>query len=191
MGLSEIATVLAVLVSPLVAVQVTEFLQRRRERRMRQQYLFRTLMATRASGLAAEHVQALNLIDIDFHGTDKKSKAVLNAWKAYLDHLGVPQTDSAVWGSKREDLFVDLLYEMGRFLNYDFDKTHIRRTSYFPKGQGELESDQYAVRKGLIALLRGEASFPIFLTGMNQASGSSVEEPVGQGDSPTPLPPAE
>lgn len=164
----ELIAVAAVLLSPLMALQVSQILERVRERRQRQLYVFRTLMATRASGLAPEHVQALNMIDIEFHGSDGKSKAVLNAWKAYLDHLGVPQTDSAVWGAKREDLFVDLLYEMSQYLEYDFDKTHIRRTSYFPKGFGELELDQYELRKGVLALVRGERSLPMFITGMNQ-----------------------
>jgi hypothetical protein len=106
--------------------------------------------------------------------TDKRSRAILNAWKAYLDHLGVPQTNSEVWGTKREDLFVDLLYEMSQFLGYDFDKTHIRRTSYFPKGYGELEFDQYEVRKGVLGVLRGERSLPMFVTGINQTSETSA-----------------
>ncbi len=164
----EMIAVIAVLLSPLVALQISELLERAREKRQRRLYVFRTLMATRASALAPEHVQALNMIDIEFHGNSKKSKAVLNAWKAYLDHLGLPQTDSAVWGAKREDLFVDLLYEMAQYLGYEFDKTHIRRTSYFPKGYGELESDQYELRKGILALLRGDRSFPMFVTGLHQ-----------------------
>ena len=89
------------------------------------------------------------MIDIEFHGTDAKSKAVLSSWKAYLDHLNSAQTDQAMWLSRKEDLFVDLLYEMGRHLGYDFDKTHIRRTSYFPRGVGEREADQLAITQGL------------------------------------------
>lgn len=175
---AEGVSIVAVLVSPLVALQVSSWLAKRKERRERRLYVFRTLMATRASVLAAEHVQALNLIDIEFHGTDAKSKSVLNAWKAYLDHLGVPQMDGAVWGAKREDLFVDLLYEMSRHLGYEFDKTHIRRTSYFPRGYGDLESDQLAIRKGLAAVMKGEASFPIFLTGMNSSASEASTTPA-------------
>jgi hypothetical protein len=171
-------SILAVLVSPLVALQVSSWLAKRKERRERRLYVFRTLMATRASGLAAEHVQALNLIDIEFHGSDAKSKAVLNAWKAYLDHLGISQTDGAVWGAKREDLFVDLLYEISRYLGYGFDRTHIRRTSYFPRGYGDLESDQLAIRKGLAAIMKGQASFPIFLTGMNSPTPDARAAPA-------------
>src|SRR5690349_11944146 len=107
MTLSEILSVIAVLLSPLIALQVSEVLQRRREKRQRRLHVFKTLMATRASGLAPDHVQALNMIDIEFHGSDARSKAVLNAWKAHLDQLTSQQVDAAVWGARREDLFVD------------------------------------------------------------------------------------
>lgn len=174
----DVLNIIAVLLSPLAAVQASSWLARHKERRERRLYVFRTLMATRASGLAAEHVQALNLIDIEFHGTDAKSKAVLNAWKAYLDHLSNSQVEGVVWSAKREDLFVDLLYEMSRHLGYDFDKTHIRRTSYFPRGYGDLEVDQLAIRKGLAAIIKGEASFPIFVTGMTSQEPESPHTPA-------------
>ena len=140
-------------------------------------------MATRAAGLHPEHVQALNMIDIEFHGPGAKSKAVLDAWKAYLDLLNTPQTEPAIWGSRREDLFVDLLHEMGHYLGYDFDKTHIRRTSYFPRGYGDIEAEQAAIRKGLAAIIAGQGSFPIFLAGVNPAN--APEQPA-----PPTLPPS-
>lgn len=164
---TDILSVLAVLLSPLIALQISEGLQRRREQRMRRQQVFKTLMATRASGLAPEHVQALNMIDLEFYGTDAKSKAVLNAWKAYLDHLNSSQANPEIWLTKKEDLFVDLLYEMARHLDFDFDKTHIRRTSYFPKGIGDVETDQQLIRKGVAAILSGRASLPISVSSIS------------------------
>jgi hypothetical protein len=78
---------IAIMVSPLIAVQVSEFLNKRKESRGRRVGIFKTLMGTRASRLSADHVQALNTIDIEFHGKDKRSRQVLEAWKAYLNHL--------------------------------------------------------------------------------------------------------
>lgn len=72
-----------ILLAPLVAVQVSEFLQKRKEGRARRVGIFKTLMATRANRLSGDHVQALNMIDIEFHGTDRRSKQVLEAWKAW------------------------------------------------------------------------------------------------------------
>ena len=83
----EWISVAAIILAPLFAIQASLWLERRKERQRRQMETFRTLMATRASGLDPDHVKTLNMIDIEFHGTDKSSIAVIEAWKAYLDHL--------------------------------------------------------------------------------------------------------
>jgi len=157
---------LAVLLSPFIAVYANIIIERRRQRRERRLLIFKTLMATRASGLSPDHVQALNMIDIEFYGKDKKSKEVLQAWKSYLDHLGDQESysDSSRWVERRIDLFIDLMHKMSISLGYDFDKVHIRRTSYFPKGFGELEDDQTIIRKGIVAWLKGDLSVPMRVT---------------------------
>jgi hypothetical protein len=154
MELKDWANVIAVLLSPLFAVQVTVWLNDRatdrKDRLARKRHIFHTLMATRGSlggngQLSHEHVQALNTIDIEFHG-DPKAKAILTKWKAYLDQLNTPPTTTdeagwALWGSRREQLLVELLSALGTYLGYDFDETHLRRTSYFPQGYGDIEME--------------------------------------------------
>ena len=49
-----------------MAVQVQKWLEVFREERGRKLWIFKTLMATRASAVSAEHVQALNMIDLEF-----------------------------------------------------------------------------------------------------------------------------
>ena len=66
--LKDWLVVIATLLSPVIAVQVTEYLNRRRQSRDEQLRIFRTLMATRASTLEVSHVQALNSIDVIFNG---------------------------------------------------------------------------------------------------------------------------
>jgi hypothetical protein len=56
------------LLSPVIAVQVSEFLARRRAARERRLQIFRALMVTRAERLSSEHVRALNSIDLEFTG---------------------------------------------------------------------------------------------------------------------------
>ena len=185
MTLPEILTIIALLLSPLIAVQASDWLADLKDKKQRRFRVYRTLMASRARRLAPDHVEALNLIDVEFHGSDKKSKAVLNAWKAYLDHLNTErEPNAAVWDSKKDDLFVDLLYEMSRHVGYDFDKTHIRRTSYYPMGHEDLEIDQYVIRKALRGILDGKLSFPITVTGLPPAA------PDAPPPAPPPLPPA-
>ena len=56
--------VIATLLSPLIAVQVTKWLDRRNQVRDEQIRIFKTLMATRASTLDPRHVESLNVIDV-------------------------------------------------------------------------------------------------------------------------------
>jgi hypothetical protein len=157
--------ILAVLLSPFLAVYANNFIERRRQARERRLNIFKTLMATRAATLSPEHVQALNMIDIEFYGKHRKSKEVLQAWRSYLDHLGDQKsfTDTS-WAERRLELFIDLMHKMSVCLGYDFDKVHIKRTSYFPKGFGELEDDQTIIRKGIVAWLKGDLSVPMRVT---------------------------
>ena len=155
--------IIAVLLAPVIAVQVSQFLERHRNKKEGKLRVFKTLMATRASTLAPAHVEALNMIDMEFYGDNKKDKAVVIAWKAYLDHLAAQNYPEESWGLKRVDLLVGLLYAMADCLGYDFDKTHIKNSAYIPKGYGELEDDQFILRKGLVGLLKGKISLPVFL----------------------------
>lgn len=88
MSLTDILMVLATGLSPLIAVQVTRYLDDKNEERGRKSKIFKTLMATRAYTLAPAHVEALNRIDLEFSSKRKTEKAVLDVWQQYLDHLG-------------------------------------------------------------------------------------------------------
>ncbi len=161
MTIGDWLTILAILAAPAVAIQVSLWLAKNQEKRQRRLTIFRALMGTRASTLAREHVQALNVVDVDFYGSDNKSRAVVDALKVYLDHLNSGPVDQA-WGTKRAELLVDLLQTMATQLGYQFDKTEIKRTSYMPSGYGDAELDYQEVRKLLLALLRGERGLPVY-----------------------------
>lgn len=142
----------AIVLSPLIAVQVTEFLRRRKDAQERRLWIFRTLMATRAARLDGNHVQALNMIDVEFHGKNREMRDVVEAWKTYLDHLNNRQLEVSAWVASGDDLFFELLYKMSMTLKYDLQKTEIRRTSYTPQGYGDAEADGMIIRKGLSAI---------------------------------------
>src|SRR6185295_14020788 len=93
MRLVDFLTIAAILLGPIIAIRITTYLERRRESYNRKERAFRTLMATRATRLSGDHVQALNMIDIEFYEKKKwkknsKNKAVVEAWMEYLDLLG-------------------------------------------------------------------------------------------------------
>lgn len=152
-------TLIAVLLGPIIAVQLQKYLERRREAHARKLALFRELMATRTTRLSPRHVEALNTIEIEFVQDKATDKPVLDAWRLYLDSLGntpVEPGPREAHFQKREDLFVDLLFEIGRYLGFKFDKVAIRRNAYSPIAHGEIEDDQRLIRKGVVELLSGK-----------------------------------
>lgn len=156
-------TIAAIFVGPIVAVQLTRYLDDRREVRDRKLQVFKSLMATRAYTVSWTHVEALNRIDLEFDKRKKKERAVLDAWKAYLDLLSNDKFPFDQWNVKRVDLLVELLHSMAIVLDYDFDKTQIKNSSYSPRAHGDIEAQQAAMRKGTIELLEGKRSIPVYV----------------------------
>lgn len=86
----------AVVAGPILAVQAQQLIDRARQYRERQMEVFTILVATRAERTSQRHVQALNLIDLVFHGRrwlgmwrrqSLSEKGVVDAWTLYRDHL--------------------------------------------------------------------------------------------------------
>lgn len=160
--------ILAILLAPLVAIQVQKIIERYREERARKLDVFKTLMATRAATVSPQHVQALNMIDIEFQ--DKKYKNVTDAWKTYLDHLNhYPKEDEKQqppWSERRVDLLTKLLFDMGKSLGYTFDEAHLRRAIYAPEAHAQNENEALLIRRGLIGLLSGNARLKMDVTSL-------------------------
>jgi hypothetical protein len=171
-------TILAIIVGPMLALFAQRALDWLRERRNRKVRLFRELMVTRYMRLSLRHVEALNMVPLEFkdEGDEKK---VLDAWKEYLDHLGTDATiDGNAWGKAGFGLLVDLLFEMSKALNYDFEKLRIRKEAYSPKLFADVEAEWHTLRKQLVELTDG--------TGRRKLPVASFEQPF-----PDLKPPAE
>jgi len=175
MDTKDIIMTFAVLLGPVAAVQIQKWLEKRRENRERKLDIFKTLMTTRITKVSIEHVQALNMIDIEF--IDKGYEKVINAWRAYHDHLSNDDPKSGTWVDRNDDLFIDLLYEMGTSLKYKFDKVMLKRTAYTPVAHGDIDYEQQAIRKGLAEILSGNSAFPIFIANDYQEQIEKTEQP--------------
>lgn len=159
MTLTEGLIVLATLLSPLIAVRVSRHLDISKENRGRKEWIYKTLMATRAYNVAPAHVEALNRISLEFLPNAPKEKAVLDAWEQYLDHLG--QQQDTGWGSRRIDLMCDLLFAMGASLGYTFNKTQIKNGIYLPTAHTQAEEHQLAIRGMVKEVLEGTRAIPV------------------------------
>lgn len=162
MTISDWLMISAVLLGPVIAVQLTRILDDRREVRNRKLQIFKTLMATRAYTMSWIHVEALNRIDLEFDKQEKSELAVIEAWKAYLDLLNnSDKIPPEQWIVKRTELFVELLHKMALVLDYTFDKTHIKNSSYAPMAHANLEGQLETIRRETIELLEGKRSLSI------------------------------
>lgn len=165
---------IAVIFGPILAVQAQKSMESFREKRAKRLRIFTSLMSTRAERLSREHVQALNMIDIEFYGRKiagtrfqtTKEKAVTNAWKNYNQHLNEAKAYESVdaWLKRGDELFTKLLYEMSQALGYDYDEVQLRRDCYRPEAHVNLENSQIAVLSGLEKVLNWERSLPLAVT---------------------------
>lgn len=164
MTIADYLMIISVFLGPIVAVQLTRYLDDQKEVRARKLDIFKTLMATRAYNVSWTHVEALNRIDLEFHRSHKKEKEVIEAWKEYLDLLSNTSIPADQWSMKRVELLVELLHKMARVLDYDFDKTHIKNSSYSPRVHRETEEELQVLRKWLIEVLEGKRTLAMSIT---------------------------
>src|SRR5581483_8627967 len=105
--MTDIAIVGATLLGPILAVQAQKVVERWRSDNERRTRLFKVLMATRTARLSPSHVEALNMINIEFPAAARKYKKVRSAWRAYLKQLSeqMPEdpNENAVHIAKRNE----------------------------------------------------------------------------------------
>jgi hypothetical protein len=85
-------TVIAILLAPIFALRVQKRLETAKEKGQRKLGIFKTLIATYATRVSPDHIQALNMINIEFYGIE----AVLSSWHLYQKHLTTPIPEANV-----------------------------------------------------------------------------------------------
>ena len=170
---SEILSIAALLAGPFIGIYAQTWVEYYKERRVRQNYTFRILMANRANRLATIYVEALNSIPIDFPEKSKRGESVVKAWKILLDQFCNRidrknfQTDaeynsaSRASNQKTMELSDNLLFEMSKYLGYNFNELDIKNGCYFPEGH-EIEGNiDRSIRLGLFNLFEGHIPLDI------------------------------
>ncbi len=161
--------IVAIVVSPIIAIQVEKYREKICADKLRRLEIFRTLMATRSNRLDPRHIEALNMIELDF----PRAKEVKNEWNVYFQHLhqkniyqkGTLQykETEALWAVERSDLLSQLLHVMGKSLGYNFNEMKIKYSSYCPEGSIEKENDLLFLRQQLVKLVKGEIALPVMI----------------------------
>lgn len=150
------AMIFATLAGPIIAVWASEWRHSLRQTKEKRNQIFQTLMSTRATKINIVHVESLNQIDFAFSGS--RYTSVRESWAIYRKHLQSPESASvgesqAVWQSKADDLFANLLHEIAKGLNMPFSKSYIIEKSYRPDAHILAEIDNLKLRRLLLEVL--------------------------------------
>jgi hypothetical protein len=164
MKLYDLLMLVAVLVAPFLAVFIQRHLDIQREKRGRKMWVYRTLMSTRASRVAPEHVQALNMIDLEFTASSEGETALRTIWKEYLNHLGElnglspeeRQKRAIAWSDKCNDFLAELLHKMGLCVGYNLDKVYLKKGIYSPQAHSQQDLEAQVIRRLVIEILLGQ-----------------------------------
>ena len=133
MRLNDYLTLAALIIIPIVAVVIAQWLQNRSEKRKDKMQIFKTLMTSRIYGWTPDSVNALNIIDIVF-SDDEKVRA---AWKDLNDKYRVTNPDQQHL-KKIENAQYKLLEAMANSLGYKEKITwETIQNPYMPVGMAQ------------------------------------------------------
>jgi hypothetical protein len=170
------AIVAATFLGPIFAVAITRWRESASRKYSRRLHVFRTLMATRKIGISPDHVNALNLVEVDFY----KCKKVEAAWKSYQEHLnnfGRPEDEA--WRETKERRLAELLFQIGAVLGFKIPALDIFKGGYAPLGWAHKEAASNGVLEYFHELAEGKKNFPIWLKGVTPQDQPPAEHPGG------------
>jgi hypothetical protein len=170
-----IVTVIAILLAPIIALRVQTKLDAAKEKSQRKLIIFKTLIATYATRVSPDHIQALNMITIEFYGTE----SVLSSWRLYQQHLITPApkaNDTSIpieerekaaqqWLETGNDLFINLLVDMSNEVGFPFDKPTLSKGVYYPIAQEKIEIENRILREGLLKIICNREPLSMNVTG--------------------------
>jgi hypothetical protein len=160
------AIVAATCLGPILAVALSLWREGVRTKYGRRLHVFRTLMATRQVGISNEHVNALNLIEVDFYKC-RKVQAAWNDYKEFLnDRSKLPASQQ--WLDEKEKLLAKLLSEIAVVLNFKIPAIDIFKGGYAPEGWAYRDTRAMGALEFIHELSEGKKVLPLWLCGVTQ-----------------------
>jgi hypothetical protein len=163
-------TIAAIIIGPLAALLIQKHLEQLRAGEERKVMVFRALMSNCANRMSQPYVQALNGIEVEFHGNVK----IIEKWRSFIDHLNTPHDsvgdpNLTRWTERATERLNSLLLEMGESLGYHFDEVTLKRNAYYPIGWNTLELEQTKLRQAAVKVFEGEKPLKVELMGQGQS----------------------
>jgi hypothetical protein len=128
-------------------------------------------MRTRKNALQPDHVNALNLVEIEFHNAEP----VLAAYRNLMRHINSGGVADEQWVNKHRSFLTKLLSAMATNLGYKIEQLDVFEGGYYPSGWGAESEQQLAMRLGLLELLSGKRSLPVHDSKQTAAPQSSFQ----------------
>ena len=155
MTINDYLTLAALIIIPIVAVVIAQWLQNRSEKRKDKMQIFKTLMTSRIYGWTPDSVNALNIIDIVF-SDDEKVRA---AWKDLNDKYRVTNPDQQHL-KKIENAQYKLLEAMANSLGYKNKITwETIQNPYMPVGMAQQIEAQKNMQQAYYSAINGVNNF--------------------------------
>ena len=169
------ATVFYIYRSPIKAVKIGRLLNDEQRFDFTKRNLFLTLYSYRGSATHTHFVEALNQIDVVFHGVP----SVLQSWHKYyesLNSLGEKEEETEKHRENWTLLRVELLSQMATHLGYGSLKQIDMMKYYFSKGQGWREQSDMDLKMSAITYLKsGAAAFELLIENTPKKEPDTIE----------------
>lgn len=143
----DIISIIALIIVPILAVVIGQWLQTKAEKRKDKMQIFRTLMTSRIYGWTRDSVEALNVLDIVF----ADDKEVRMAWKDLLDKYTVTNPDKTHLEKILKAQY-KLLEEIAKSLGYKDKITwETIQNPYIPRWLSEQIENQNLYNQNMLA----------------------------------------
>ena len=150
--------VFAILLSPVIAVLVSLWIERRREKGNRKLWIFGTLFGNRHRPITDENVRALNMIDVAFHD----SPEVRRLWHEYYDMLCNEGLNNPNGWEQQQNKNLEMITEMARVVGYKNSISHLDAARvYYPRGLGEQSDTAQQISRELLRVLKASGGVQV------------------------------
>tara|TARA_R110000787_G_scaffold229616_1_gene337179 strand:+ start:449 stop:895 length:447 start_codon:yes stop_codon:yes gene_type:complete len=144
-------------------------------------------MRTRRTPIWADHVGALNLVEIEF----KDDEEVIDAWKKLFEHFAANHVRSPEeevsnqllpddadqrtrrfndrLAMERQKLLAKLLHAIAKRMRFKAEQLEIFEGGYTPQGWEDLDVEQRIIRRFAVDLFAGRRSVPVAVVDYTKA----------------------
>jgi hypothetical protein len=130
--LSELLTLIGIVIGPIIAVAITLVAESKRRKRDGQIQVMRMLLNTRQLAADPAYSIAINLVPVEFN----KSTQVMAAWRMYIEAVRYRPTQENQEEHHRQlnAKQTTLIYQIMRSLGFQLSETDIQTSAYLSDG---------------------------------------------------------